>query len=94
MTLFRTLLVSEWIQNSLTHYSQPSVGLSTTMSKLADMKKIYRQAVCYTINGIILLVLSPILLIGMFAEWLCIKFLVPITQWLKTKLRIYDTDPD
>lgn len=58
------------------------------------MKKIYRQAVCYTINGIILLVLSPILLIGMFAEWIFIKFLVPITQWLKTKLRIYDTDPD
>lgn len=58
------------------------------------MKKIYRQAVCYTINGIILLILSPILLIGLIAEWLCIKLLVPITDWLKTKLKIYDEDPD
>ena len=63
------------------------------------MKKKYRRAVCYTIGWIWLILLSPILILGIIGEWcgklfewLCTR--VFPTDWLKTKLRVYDTDTD
>lgn len=61
------------------------------------MKKKYRRAICYTIEGIICLIFSPILLMGgmgIIAGWVCEKLLTPMVVRLKTKLRIYDDDPD
>lgn len=63
------------------------------------MKKKHRRAVCYSIGAIWLIILSPIFILGiigegcaMLFEWLC-KNVFP-ADWLKTKLRVYDTDPD
>lgn len=61
------------------------------------MKKKHRRAVFYTISGIICLIASPILLMGgmgSIAEWVCEKFLTPMVGRLKTKWRVYDTDPE
>lgn len=61
------------------------------------MKKKYRRAVYFTLNGILCLIFSPILLMGgmgVIAGWVCEKWLIPIVEWLKTKLRVYDYDPD
>ncbi len=61
------------------------------------MKKKHRRAVCYTINGIICLIFSPILLMGgmgIIAGWVCEKLLTPMVERLKIKLRVYDYDPD
>lgn len=43
------------------------------------------------------MIFSPILLMGgmgVIAGWVCEKWLTPIVEWLKTKLRVYDYDPD
>ena len=61
------------------------------------MKKKYRRAVCFTLIGIISLIFSPILLMGgmgLIAGWVCEKWLTPMVCRLKTKLRVYDYDPD
>ena len=61
------------------------------------MKKKHRRAVCFTLNGIICLIFSPILLMGVagiIAGWVCEKLLTPMVERLKTKLRVYDYDPD
>lgn len=61
------------------------------------MKKKRRRAVYYTLIGIICLIFSPILLMGgmgIIAGWVCEKLLTPMVNWLKSKLRVYDTDPD
>ena len=63
------------------------------------MKKKYRRVVCFTIGWIWLILLSPIFILGIIGElsgnlfeWLCLK--VFTADWLKTKLRVYDYDPD
>lgn len=63
------------------------------------MKKKHRRAVCYSIGAIWLLILSPIFILGFIGElngklfeWLCLR--VFPADWLKTKLRVYDTNPD
>ncbi|WP_304609824.1 hypothetical protein [Muribaculum intestinale] len=61
------------------------------------MKKKYRRAVYFTLISVICLIFSPILLIGamgVIAGYVCEKWLTPIVEWLKTKLRIYDYDND
>lgn len=61
------------------------------------MKKKHRIAVFFTLNGVICLFFSPILLMGgmgIIAGWVCEKLHTPMVDWLKTKLRVYDTDPD
>lgn len=62
------------------------------------MKKKYRKAICYSIGTIWLIILSPILILGIIGEcmaklfeWLCKLF---PADWLKSKLRVYDYDPD
>ena len=64
----------------------------------SKMKKKHRRAVCFAIGWIWLILLSPIFILGIIGEgcaslfeWLC-KFYP--ADWLKTKLRVYDTDPD
>ncbi len=62
------------------------------------MKKKYRRAVCYSIGAIWLIILSPILILGFIGEcsarlFGCLCRLFP-ADWLKTKLRVYDDDPD
>lgn len=61
------------------------------------MKKKYRRAVYDTISVIICIIFSPILLMGcmgIIADRVFDKLLIPMIEWLKTKLRVYDTDPD
>lgn len=62
------------------------------------MKKKYRRAVYFTLISVIYLIFSPILFLmgamGVIAGWVCEKWLTPIVEWLKTKLRVYDYDPD
>lgn len=62
------------------------------------MKKKYRRAVCYSMGVLWLIIISPIMALGIIGEycilltnWLCDIY---PTDWLKTKLRVYDTDPD
>lgn len=62
------------------------------------MKKKHRRAVYFAIGWIWLTLLSPILILGFIGEycalltnWLCDIF---PADWLKTKLRVYDYDPD
>ena len=57
------------------------------------MKKKYRKAVCFAI-----LIIPSIftLIIGVIADssrWIANK-IIDCADWLKTKLRVYDTDPD
>lgn len=63
------------------------------------MKKKHRKAICYSIGTIWLIILSPIMIFGIIGElserlfeWLC--FRVFPADWLKTKLRVYDYDPN
>lgn len=63
------------------------------------MKKKHRRAVCFAIGWIWLILLSPIMILGIIGElsgklfeWLCLR--VFPSDWLKTKLRVYDYDPD
>lgn len=61
------------------------------------MKKKHRRAVYFAISGIICVIFSPILLMGgmgIIAGWVCEKLLTPVAERLKTKLRVYDNDPD
>lgn len=61
------------------------------------MKKKYRRAVCFTINGLIGLILSPFILmayLGRLSETFLFDFDLNPCDWLKTKLRVYDYDPD
>ncbi len=61
------------------------------------MKKKYRTAICFTLIGILCIISSPILLMGgmgIIAGYVCEKWLTPMVCWFKTKLRIYDNDPD
>lgn len=53
------------------------------------MKKKYRRAVLYSIEAI----LTPFMAIAIILELPC-KGLDKLYDWLKTKLRVYDTDPD
>lgn len=60
------------------------------------MKKRHRRAVCFTLNGIIAVILSPFILmayLGILSEGL-VNFCIKPCDWLKTKLRVYDYDPD
>lgn len=61
------------------------------------MKKKYRRAVCFTLNGIIAAILSPFILmayLGILSETFLFDFAMKPCDWLKTKLRVYDYDPD
>jgi len=62
------------------------------------MKKKHRRAACYSIGALWLIIISPIMILGIIGEycalldnWLCDIF---PSDWLKTKLRVYDDDPD
>lgn len=53
------------------------------------MKKKYRRAVYFTIATLLIPIILP--------SWIGYKIydsLWDFTNWLKTKLRVYDTDPD
>lgn len=50
------------------------------------MKKKYRRAVCKTI-------MLPLVIIGFIAYYIS-EAIIGFNTWLKTKLRVYDTDPD
>ena len=61
------------------------------------MKKKHRRAVYYAIVALITLFISPLFLfelLGECADWINSKALVPMCEWLQTKLRVYDTDPE
>ena len=61
------------------------------------MKKKHRRAVCFTLNGIISLIVLPFILlayIGRLSETFLFDFAMKPCDWLKTKLRVYDDDPD
>lgn len=53
------------------------------------MKKKHRRAVLYGIEAI----LAPFIVIAIILELPC-KGLDKLYDWLKTKLRVYDNDPD
>lgn len=62
------------------------------------MKKKYRRAVYYSMGALWLIIIFPIMALGIIGEycalltnWLCDIF---PADWLKTKLRVYDYDPD
>ena len=54
------------------------------------MKKKYRRAVCFTLIGIPYIITLPFICIG----WLMASGLWNYSEWLKTKLRVYDYDLD
>lgn len=57
------------------------------------MKKKHRRAVCFTLIGIPYIITLPFMGIGWAMEKLAIG-LWNYSDWLKTKLRVYDYDPD
>lgn len=57
------------------------------------MKKKYRRAVCFTLIGIPYIITLPFMGIGWLMEKLAIG-LGNYADWLKTKLRVYDDDPN
>lgn len=57
------------------------------------MKKKYRRAVCFTLIGIPCIITLPFIGIGWMMEKLATG-LCDYSDWIKTKLRVYDTDPD
>lgn len=57
------------------------------------MKKKHRRAVCFTLLGILYIITLPFMGIGWMMEKLAIG-LMNYSDYLKTKLRVYDTDPD
>lgn len=61
------------------------------------MKKKHRRAVCNALCVIWLIITSPLLILGYLGELaVTIGGYVAINpmNWLKTKLRVYDDDPD
>ena len=61
------------------------------------MKKKHRRAVCFTLNGIIFLILLPIVILAYIwrlSESFIFNFALKPCNWLKTKLRVYDYDPN
>lgn len=61
------------------------------------MRKNHRRAVYYSICLFIAVFITPFYLcylLGTCAEWINDKVLEPTSDWLKTKLRVYDTDPE
>lgn len=57
------------------------------------MKKKHRRAVCFTLIGIPYIITLPFMGIGWTMEKLAIG-LLNYSDWLKIKLRVYDTDPE
>ncbi|WP_279093872.1 hypothetical protein [Muribaculum intestinale] len=57
------------------------------------MKKKHRRAVYFTLVGIPYIITLPFMCIGWAMEKLA-GTLCDYSDWLKTKLRVYDTDPD
>lgn len=57
------------------------------------MKKKHRRSVYFTLIGIPYIITLPFMSIGWAVEKLAIG-LMNYSDWLKTKLRVYDTDPD
>ena len=57
------------------------------------MKKKYRRAVCFTLIGIPYIITLPFMGIGWLMEKLA-SGLWNYSEWLKTKLRVHDDDPD
>lgn len=58
-----------------------------------QMKKKYRRAVCFMLIGIPYIITLPFMCIGWAMEKLA-NGLCNYSDWLKTKLRVYDYDPD
>lgn len=59
------------------------------------MKKKYRRAICYTVNSILLLIMSPLMAIACLGEasaWILDKTFLKFAIWLNTKLGFYDPD--
>ena len=61
------------------------------------MKKKHRRAVCKSLCAIWLIITSPLTILGYIGE-IAVKIgsyvVIEPMDWLKTKLRIYDYDPD
>lgn len=57
------------------------------------MEKKHRRAVYFTLIGIPYIITLPFMGIGRTLEKLAIG-LMNYSDWLKTKLRVYDDDPD
>lgn len=57
------------------------------------MKKKYRKAICFALIGLSYIVTLPFMCLGWALGKLAIG-LIDYSDWLKTKLRVYDTDPD
>ena len=61
------------------------------------MKKKHRRAVCYILCVVWLILTSPLAILGYIGEFaVTIGGYVAVRpmEWLKTKLRVYDYDPD
>ena len=61
-----------------------------------NMKKKYRRVFCYTINGLIIVLALPMLLmslLGLIGDWMGNRVFLPLMEWFKTILKIYDDDP-
>lgn len=61
------------------------------------MKKKYRRAVCYILCVAWLIITSPLAILGYIGEFaVTIGGYVAVRpmEWFKTKLRVYDYDPD
>lgn len=61
------------------------------------MKRKYRKAVYNVLSAIWLILASPLLMLCFICEGLvviCGYIGVKPIDWLKTKLRVYDTDPE
>lgn len=63
------------------------------MIKQRTMKKKHRRAVYFTLVGIPYIITLPFMCIGWAMEKLAIG-LMNYSDWLKTKLRVYDYDED
>lgn len=60
------------------------------------MKKKYRTILCFAINGLLAILMLPFALINLLAELseIPVNLLCRIGEKVKTKLRVYDVDPD
>lgn len=61
------------------------------------MKKKYRKVVCFTLNGIISLIVLPFILLaylGRLSEAFLFDIAMKPCDRLKTKLRVYDYDAE
>lgn len=60
------------------------------------MKKKYRRAICFSLYCLLFIMALPFGLLGLIGTILAQPMLLigKAGEWLKTKLRVYDYDPD